>query len=474
MPSPAAPTPPAEAQALRRPRHWLFVALAVVLAVWASGWQGIFQFDDYNVIVHYPPVHSWSAFWADLPHGLRPLLKASYTLNWTTGGVLGFHIFNTAVHLLCTLLVYALAQRMLAWPTVGAASSPHGAALLVALLFALHPVQTEAITYVSGRSASLMALFYLGALLAHDQAQRGALRAGHWKGLALLSLVAATSTKETALTWPVAALLWDAAAGRSMHWRAMLRRYLWYGLALSAIALALVGHARYQRLLEHSAQLHTPLENLFTQSYAMLYLLAQWCLPWRSNIDPDLPLLAGGALAWGSLALWCGLTALALKAWRRQRLWGFALLWWLLQLLPIYVLLARVDVVNDRQLYLAAWPTLVPTVLLGQRLIGHPRLRAGALALLLAVLAGLTVQRNQDYRSEVALWQATVQLSPTKARPHNNLGYAWFEAGDFARAETEYRRALELDPDYWLAQRNLDVLEECSQPAVPCANRRPD
>ncbi len=474
MPSPTAPTPAAEAHPLKRPRLWVFIALAGVLLVWTTGWSGIFQFDDYNVIVHYPPVHAWSALWADLPHGLRPLLKVSYTLNWTSGGLPGFHIFNTVVHLLCTLLVYALARRMLDWRTVGAVSSTHGTALLVALLFAVHPVQTEAVTYISGRSASLMALFYLGALLAHDQALRRSARSGCWQALALLSLVAAVATKETAFTWPVAVLLWDAAAVRTMRWRALLRRYLWYGLALAAMALVLAGHARYQRLLEHSAQLHTPLENLFTQSYAMLYLLGQWGLPWRSNIDPDLPLLTGGALAWGGVVLWCGLLVWAVQGWQRQRLWVFALLWWLLHLLPIYVVLARVDVVNDRQLYLAAWPTLVPIVLLGQRLIGKSRLRTGAAAVFVLVLAGLTVQRNQHFRSEVALWQSTVRLSPNKARPHNNLGYALFEAGDFKGASAAYHRALALNPDYWLAQRNLDVLDACSQSSAPCAMRRPD
>lgn len=444
------------------------------MLVWTSGWSGIFQFDDYNVIVHYAAVHSWPAFWADLPHGLRPLLKFSYTLNWTTGGVLGFHIFNALVHLLCTLLVYALARRMLAWPTVGAVGSSHGVAFVVALLFALHPVQTETVTYISGRSASLMALFYLGALLAHDHAQCSAARSGHWQAFALLSLASAVATKETALTWPLAVLLWDAAAGRSLHVGALWQRYRWYGLTLAALALLLAGHGRYQRLLEHSAQLRTPLENLFTQSYAMLYLLAQWCLPWRSNIDPDLPLLTGGALAWGSLALWSGLVLVAWRQWTRQRLWGFALLWWLLQLLPIYVFLARVDVVNDRQLYLAAWPTLVPAVLLGQRMLATPGLRLRVAATLLTLLAGLTLARNQDFHSEVALWQATVQQSARKARPFNNLGYALFQSGDFAGAEQAYTRALALDPDYWLAQRNLDMLRECSQPTVPCAMRRPD
>ncbi len=336
-------------------------------------------------------------------------------------------------------------------------------ACVVALLFALHPAQTEAITYISGRSASLMAMFYLAGVLAYDQARTMADRphatSWPWHSLALGCFVAAVASKETALTWPLALLLWDAAAGRKTLQHLPCRTLAWYAAVLVLLCGVLATHTRYQRLLAYSAQLRTLDANLYTQVAGLGHLLLQWCLPWRSNIDPDLPVVDGGALAnVGVLA--CVAAALwSARRLRRHPTLAFAILWWLLQLLPIYVLLPRVDVVNDRQLYLAAWPGLVPLVLHAQHLLERPRLRMAVAALSVAALAWLSVQRNLDYRSEVALWQSTVRLSPHKARPFNNLGYALFQTGDYAGAEAAYLRALALEPDYWLAQRNLDLLE---------------
>jgi Flp pilus assembly protein TadD len=84
-------------------------------------------------------------------------------------------------------------------------------------------------------------------------------------------------------------------------------------------------------------------------------------------------------------------------------------------------------------------------------------------AVLLLCASALTVTRNRDYRSEIALWQATVQQSPDKARPHNNLGYAWQMAGRKNEARTEYLHALQIDPGYSKARWNLARLEAEAQ-----------
>ena len=90
---------------------------------------------------------------------MRPLLKASYTLNWTLGhGEFGFHLFNNAVHALNAALLYLIGRDLF---------KNHFAALIAAFAFAMHPIATEAVTYISGRSSSLMAVFYLGALYAY-------------------------------------------------------------------------------------------------------------------------------------------------------------------------------------------------------------------------------------------------------------------------------------------------------------------
>ncbi|HEY9034355.1 MAG TPA: hypothetical protein VIN71_10490, partial [Pseudomonadales bacterium] len=133
---------------------------AAVLLAYANAFNGAFQFDDYNVIVNNPLVHSYAAWWQDLRQGIRPLLKFTYTLSWTSAtGTFAFHLGNILLHLLNTLLVWQLSRRVLAQHATLAAQPM--LPLFAALLFALHPANTEAVTYICGRSSSLMTLFYL-------------------------------------------------------------------------------------------------------------------------------------------------------------------------------------------------------------------------------------------------------------------------------------------------------------------------
>ena len=138
-------------------------ALAVLLVWWPSLYAS-FQFDDWNVIVNEPRVHSLSAWWQSMP-GIRPLLKLSYALNFSIdASPAGFRIVNILIHALNATLVW-LAARVTRGLRAGLADRDCiSGGVFAALLFALHPVQTEAVTYISGRSSSLAACFCLSSL----------------------------------------------------------------------------------------------------------------------------------------------------------------------------------------------------------------------------------------------------------------------------------------------------------------------
>src|SRR5438067_7382063 len=174
-------------------RKEVAVLVAIALAAYLPSLLGPFHFDDYNVVVNYPTVHSWSTFFERASGGVRALLKASYVLNWTIDSdAFGFHLVNIALHAANTVLLYFIGRRLIP-------DNVRNYSLLPALLFALHPMQTEAVTYISGRSSSLMATFYLGAILAY-------LRGAHW-GWSCLLFALALATRETAVTLPAALLL---------------------------------------------------------------------------------------------------------------------------------------------------------------------------------------------------------------------------------------------------------------------------
>lgn len=449
------------------------LAAAVLLAYGNSLW-GVFQFDDFNVIVDNPVVHAWAAWWADLGHGIRPLLKLSYTLNWTLSpGALGFHVFNLGVHIASTLLVYTLARLALEdnrWP-VGRRTE--AIPIVAALLFGLHPAMTEAVTYVSGRSSSLMTAFYLASVVTYVGARRSG--RGALQATSLLLFALALATKETAVTLPFALLLWEAACGNRPHWREAARRQVPYWILLAAVVALWMGPVYGDRIVP-DLDPHKAYRNLLSQIDAVGYLVGRLALVHPANIDPDLRSVAAWspALAVKAAALAATL-AMGLSALGRRPWWGFAVLWFFLQLAPTNSLLPRLDLANDRQLYLASVGPLLAIAIelqrLRERYARAHRLPAVAMACLLLALAGLSALRNLDYTDPVRLWEQTARVSPAKARVFNNLGFAYDAAGCFERAEAAYREALRLAPGYGVAQENLLALMHrwASAPPSACA-----
>jgi protein O-mannosyl-transferase len=438
------------------------IVTAAVLLVYCNALTGPFQFDDHNVIVHNAQVHSVAA-WLDAMPGIRPLLKLSYMLNWIADpGPFGFHLVNVAVHAANAFLVYCLLRRLRTGQRSG-----DWAPLVGALLFALHPIQTEAVTYICGRSVSLMALFYLGSVQAWLHNDRDG-AAGGWRMLSAALFGLAMLVKETAITLPLALLLLDAnAAGRHFRVTQMLRRQAWLGLVLIGALAAIALSPTYRHLLDVSIATRSLVDNLLTQANAICYLAGQLLAPWRANVDPDLPVLTTltPAVALQAAAILAALVVGLVNL--RRRTWlSFAILWFFVHLLPTNSLLPRLDVANDRQLYLAS---IGPFFAIGvgvQSMLEHVdrrRRAAWAIGLVLLVIGCGTVLRNQVYRSQATLWEDAMSKSPSKARVANNLGYAYQQAGRFDEARAAYLRAIELDPSYWKARINLDVLESGQQ-----------
>ena len=430
-------------------------ALGLLLAVAWVYWgalAGPFQFDDYNVIVDNPQVHGLAAWWQSMP-GIRPLLKLSYALNRAASpAAWGFHAVNLAVHLGNVLLAWAVAGQ---WQrTLAPARLPASAAWWVALLFALHPAATEAVTYISGRSVSLMALFYLAAMCCFV-AGEGSGRPWLSRGLATGLFALALAVRETAVTLPAALFLLAWFGGKSP--REALRGLGPQLLVLAVAAVAAVTLAGYDRFFAYSLGTRGLGEQLLAQTVAHAHLVGHSLLGLRSNLDPDLRMPAGFDLASVLMLAWFAAAVVVAIVSRRRWPWlGFAMAWYALQMAPTNSFVPRFDLANDRHLYLAlpgvAMAFVVPLLARGWRPLGK------LLLLALAVAMGLiTHRRNQDWRSETALWQATVVASPAKARPWVNLGWARQQAGDDAGARAAWECALELEPAHPQAAINLSL-----------------
>jgi tetratricopeptide (TPR) repeat protein len=437
----------------RRALILLALAWLAGLVAYGNGLVGNFQFDDYQVIVDTGRVHTLAAWWqATSQGGLRPLLNLSYTLNWIAGNgsPVAFHVFNLLVHLVATACVFSLARSFLRRRAAGL--DVDLAAAWAALLFAVHPLHSEAVTYVSGRSTLLMTTFYVGALVYYARAEEGRLR----HRIAALGLfVLAVLSKETALLFPLALVAWDWSAGTP--WRIALRRQWPFWLLFVLVLLAVLQHPGYWSLLEQSIDARDAARGLATQLHSSAVLLGKLFWPTALDIDPDWPVLALGEALPEALLFTAG--ALLAIGLRRHRPWlALALVWLLIHLLLPNVFFPRADVLNERQMIWADWAIFLCVAVEIQRHLKPAR--AWAVVLVCAgLLAVVAINHNALYRSEVALWQDTARQSPNKARVFNNLGYALESAGRRDEAGEAYRRALELDPLHLKAANNLERMD---------------
>lgn len=451
---------------------------ALVVATWASALSGSFQFDDWNVIVADPRVHSLAAWWQAMP-GIRPLLKFSYALSWTLSPApTGFRIFNVACHTCSALLaawLVAVKGRRLGLDAAAAS----WAGFVAAALFALHPVQSEAVTYISGRSSSLAALLCLLALYAWVRSEEArARRTGvGWLAASCILFALAVGCKETAFALPLAAWLYSA----DRPWRSTRARLVPLGLVACMLLAAALSLPAYRLLLRTSLDARGIGTNLLTQTHALAYLAGQLVRIEHLNADPQLPVMRHiDALSVSLAGGWVAALVIAVWNLRRRAAGAFAFAWFLMWLLPTNSVLPRLDVANDRQLYLSL---LGPAAWLGWRcgplLAGAARrlrvtrqapapapayaavlIVSVATCTLLALLGTATVERNRIYASEIAFWLDTAARNPGSARAANNLGMAWTLACNDERAEAEFRRTLAIDPADYHARMNLALLTD--------------
>lgn len=460
------------------PSPWVLRALlaavcAAAVLAYLPGLSGPFQFDDYVTVATDPGARSFAAWWDRLGAHVRPLLKASFVLTGALSPLTGdlptaHRLGNLAIHLGATLAFFAFGRRVAAllepWHA-RAAREAH--ALVAAAVFALHPLATEAVTYLSARSASLATLASLLALLLWLDAREsnGARRAVGIAG-GLLAWAVACGSREIAAATPAMLVLVEWLRPRAQR-AAGGRRTLPAWLALASVAGVvafvawMVRHPAYGALLDLSARIAGARLQEPAMATALQYLGCVASLACAPSIDPSpSPATWPQALALALAMLSAAVLAVAKR--RRHPMALVALAWAALWLLPAYLLPIRHDVVAERHAYAALWSLGWLAGALASPLVTSPSrglgLASGALvAAFLAVLAGLAAQRNAEYRSEESLWEAAArEVAAPKLRVLNNLGAAYVEAGRWDEAERVLRAARALDPDHAIVDYNLD------------------
>ena len=406
--------------------------LAAALAAFGASLGSGFHFDDYAIFSN-PVLTSpwgWLQVWGW--RQTRPLTYVTFWLNYQAGGQdpIGYHVLNLLLHLGAVLLAYECLRRLL----------PQRAALVAAALFAVHPLQAEAVDYVWGRSIVLAALLCFAALLCW-------LTGRPWTAVACFAL--ALLAKEECAAFPlVLAMLPARPRGRS-HIAVML------ALAVAAGARVVYAAAVTPGALAGPRAGISPSNYLLAQGPVILRYLRLLIVPYGFTVDADIrvPPVWVGVLAWIAIA------ALSLFLWRYRRHPGAMwLLAGLILLIPSSSIFPAADLSADRRMYL---PFLGFAAAAGWLLT---RVRASALAaVLVVVLAGLSVARTHVWMTEERLWREAVRRAPDKVRPKIQLARA-VPAAESLELLAAARRLAPYDPV--VAAETGKILLSEGQPAA--------
>jgi protein O-mannosyl-transferase len=460
--------PPLATGAARSPRRTALaggVLLLAVFAAYANSWTGPFVYDDKDAIVRNLTLrHLWPLSQVLVPPGGgvttsgRPALNLSLALNYAAGGldVRGYHLTNILIHACAALALFGLVRRTLLLPSLrrrwGDAALP--VAFTVAALWGLHPLQTEAVTYIVQRAESLMGLCYLLTLYGFVRSLDSP-APRRWQALAFGACLVGMATKENMVSAPVLVLLFDrafVAGGFAEAWRR--RRRFYAALAATWILLAgLLASTGGNR--GGSAGFGVAIswwDYALTQFPALVqYLrLSIWPAPLVFEYGPfRIDRLAQVAPQALFIVLLIGSIGWALG---RNAALGWLGAAFLAILAPTSLMPGITQRIVEHRMYLSLAPVLV-LVVAGVQLRGGRRGLA-ALWLLAAGLGWLTFQRNADYRSEIALWGDTAAKVPGNAGAHASLGAALAEAGRLDEAIREDEVALRLGPGYVSTRNN--------------------
>ncbi len=419
--------------------------VALVSLVYLNSLSGVFLFDDEASIVHSAAIRSVTSLdWLHLRG--RPVTTLSLAINYALGGLdpIGYHAVNVSIHILNCLLAYHViilameaSSSRCKWSPLPLSTNQF--ALVATTLWGVHPLCTQAVTYVIQRSESLAAMGILAAMFCWTKAfsAHSAKESSKWWSMAAVgAVVFACGSKESAAFLPSIVLLYDRVV-LATSWRDVRQRWLGHlalhgplilGLTVYLVSFMRGSHA--DPTSGYSMELITPWAYFTSQPRVFLRYLQLAFLPIGQVLDYGwLPSMNPRA-QWMGLAVWGGILTVAVWLLRRVPLVGFLLVASLLILAPSSTFMPLQDIIFEHRMYLpllsfcllctAIWLWFFSRI--HARFIRIPRHLSTCIGLAaMAVLGFLTVLRNRDYSSAERLYATDAKRSPDNPRVWSNL-----------------------------------------------------
>ena len=497
--------------------RWFCVAAGVVLALaviaaYSNCGPNAFALDDWHSIEQNPSIRGLDAgrlkaFFTDLhafsvlPANLdyRPLLLVSYAINYEWSGwqhgngydPRTWHWVNMGLHWLACMGLLSVGRALVGAGRLSPLPGLTGwggdaLALGAAFLFAIHPVTTECVNYISARSSLMVAAFVLPALAVYLGVVGGRYRP-RWLVVCWLLAAAAMFTKVEAVALLgvlcLAEVLFRPGSGPWVR-RAALRLAPFLVLTVAYLALwkrmSTLGGNPQRAAADMTAGVY-----LLTQVRAWWYYLGEVAAPVRLVADDTSFAVSGGVLessmraagegaysvrraladpaVWLAAAGWGFVGLVCVRLWRAFPAAAFLAGSYLIFLAPHSSVVPLAEMVNGHRPYLAVAGVFILAMsgiwLAARALAGHPGAVTAAVVAVLAVpLTALTRDRNLVWRDDASLWGDSARKSPDSARAQMNYGLALMRRGRDAEAEARFRRTLEIWPYYHYAHTNLAIV----------------
>ncbi len=459
---------------------WLCAGIIIIvgIAAYLNSFDGVFLYDDTKSIVENPHIRSlWplsEAMSVPLANrgatvSGRPILSLSFAINYALFGKepWGYHLVNLAIHIFAGLLLFGIVRRTLClkrfqqrygqqaiWPAVA-----------VALLWIVHPVQSESVTYIVQRAESMMGMFFLLTLYCAIRGFQSG-RRYLWYVPSILSCALGMGTKEVMVAAPVIVLLYDYIfISRSLK-DSVRRRLVFYVVVAATWIIPVTQILLTREMISVDLQTIDPLKYALTQPGVILYYLKLSIWPSPLVMDYNWP--TADSITDVFPAGFVILSMLVLTGWGliRRRWFGFVGAWFFFILAPSSSFVPTAQNLHVHRMYLSLAAIIVPVVAVGKHLLqkmlagrlDNRRLGvvgAGFVLVITAILGSLTYERNKAYQSAYALWSDNVENRPESKIAHYNFGLMLEEEGKVEHAKAEYEHAIRINPHHIEARYNL-------------------
>ncbi|MBN1902426.1 tetratricopeptide repeat protein [Candidatus Sumerlaeota bacterium] len=427
-----------------------FLITAFIFIIYWNSLQGAFILDDHVSIRQNMSIRKLFPISIPLspPENTsvsgRPLLNFSFALNYAISGlsVWSYHLFNIVIHVFASLSLYGVIRRTLSTPRLKKTFQEKGEslALICALIWAVHPIQTESVTYIIQRSESLAGFYYLGALYCFIRGADSD-KARIWHGAAIVSCALGMGTKEMVATAPLVILFYDYFFLKGSFEKALLQRpFLYIGLTCSWAILAIIALGARTGSAGFGITGYGPLAYAFTQFGVIVHYIRLCFFPhplvidylWFIERNPVSIILPGILI--GVLLFLTGLSVF------RKSPLGFTGVWFFLILAPTSSFFPiPTEIAAERRMYLPLAAVVTLTVLLlhpGIEKLSALRpflkpfkkiISAILVIIVLMIFGTLTIRRNRDYHDPETLWKLVIKERPRNCRAFFNLGLFYLE-----------------------------------------------